>query len=136
VSGRPRVAGLPESGGGARSGNKGERIHEQVGIQVIFIVIVLVVAGVFYYRSWAGGPVVNPDINFVCVATGRTFSIDRDKINSVPLKNPETGQATLVPCVKRDGKLYMDAHYRSVLADLKEVNRYVDEKTLEVTPTK
>jgi hypothetical protein len=104
-------------------------------VQVIFIVVVLAVAGVFYYRSLAGGNVVNPDINFVCVATGRTFSIDRDQINAIPLKNPETGEATLVPCVKRDGKLYMDAHYRGVLANLKEVNRYVDEKTLEVTRT-
>jgi hypothetical protein len=103
-------------------------------VQLVFVVVVLVVAGVFFYRSWAGGSVVNPDINFVCVATGQTFSIDRDKIHSIPLKNPETGEATLVPCVKRDGKLYMDSHYRGVLKNLKEVNRYVDEKTLEITP--
>lgn len=104
-------------------------------VQVIFIVVVLVVAGILYYRSLGGGSPVEADINFVCVDTGQTFTIDRDKITTLPLKNPDTGKATLVPCVKRDGKLYMDGHYRGLLPDLKEVNKHVDEKTLAVTPT-
>ena len=68
----------------------------------------------------------------VCVATGRTYTIDRDDINTLPVKNPDTGERSLVPCVKREGRLYADAHYRGLLQAFGEVNQHVDEDTMVV----
>ncbi|MBN1513008.1 MAG: hypothetical protein JXB13_13415 [Phycisphaerae bacterium] len=102
-------------------------------VQVGLIVAALVVAGLLAWRAL--GPAESPigdTISFVCVATGKTYNIDRDEVESIPLKNPDNGKATLLPCVRRDGKLIVDPHYRGALKDLAEVNQYVDTNTLEV----
>jgi hypothetical protein len=108
----------------------GKEISTQA--QAIFIVVVLAVAAILFYRTLAPGPELESDINFVCVATGRTYTVDREQINTFPVENPDTHEMTLLPCVQRDGRLYLDSHYREVLEDLGEVNRYVDEYTLAV----
>jgi hypothetical protein len=101
-------------------------------VQVGVLVVALAVAGVLTYRAMSGPEELSEDVNFVCVASGKTFSIDRDNVTSLPVQNPETKQATLVPCVRREGKLFVDRHYRSVLEELAEVNQYVDKETLAV----
>ncbi len=92
----------------------------------------LLVGALGVYFFWGREKPVLPDrINFVCVETGKRFSIPRDKA-VVPGVNPDTGKATLVPCYERAGQLYADGHYRGTINSLAEVNRYVDPKTLQI----
>ncbi len=97
------------------------------------IVAALVVAGLLAWRAWgsAESP-IGDTISFVCVATGKTYNINRNDVGSIPLKNPATGKATLLPCVLRDGRLFVGSQCRGALAELAEVNQYVDTNTLEV----
>ncbi len=95
------------------------------------VVVLLVAAGLAYYRLRDSGPLPN-SIKMVCVATGKIFDVARDKIDGVPMKNPKTGEDTLVPCYQRDGAWYVDPHYKKQLLDLGEKNRHVDTKTLAV----
>lgn len=102
-------------------------------VQVGLIVAALVVAGLLAWRALApADSPIGDTISFVCVATGKTYNINRDDVGSIPLKNPDTGQVTLLPCARREGKLFVDSHYRSALKGLAEVNQYVDTNTLEV----
>lgn len=96
--------------------------------------VLLAAAGGIYYMFGRDGGGLSDDINFVCVETGQTFVLDRDAINTVPMPNPKTGRATLLPCSKRDGKLRVDAHYRQVLKEMPGEKTHVDLNTLEVRP--
>lgn len=97
--------------------------------------VLVVVVGAFLYCRSVGQPLLTSDINFVCVSTGRTYTVDRDDIDTLPLINPKTDERSLLPCVERDGRLYADARYRGLLLKLRELNRYVDEDTLLVRTT-
>ncbi len=108
----------------------GEQISPRV--QLGLIVVALVAAGLLAWWLWPSGSPIGDTVSFVCVATGKTYELDRKTISSVPVENPETKKATLIPCVRRDGKLFVDSHYRGVLAGLAEVNQYVDKNTLGV----
>ena len=94
--------------------------------------LALVAVGFLVYSSMGGDSPLPNEIKLVCVNTGRTYLIDRDEINTIPMTNPDTHEATLLPCVERDGRWYVDDHYRSVLEELKEVNHYVEPDTLAV----
>jgi hypothetical protein len=48
------------------------------------------------------------------------------------MTNPRTGEATLLPCHERNGVLYINQRYGSILGDLGARNRYVDPETLAV----
>ena len=88
-----------------------------------------------YFWFNRGGNELSKKIDYVCVATGERFTIPRDDVNATPWKNPKTNEYTLFPVVERDGKSYVHAHYGSLLRDdpnMREVNKYVDARTLEV----
>lgn len=95
----------------------------------------LVVAGGVYFfvgRKTTGVP---SSVKYVCVATGEIKSFSRDDIPpDLPAVNAKTGQATLLPIVEQNGKMYVDRHYSSALRgpDLAKVNKYVDPESLEV----
>lgn len=96
-------------------------------------VVLIIGAGGLFIWQFVGSGAIADDVNFICVATGKTFSIDRDDIKSLPVENPKTGERTLLPCCSRDGVLYVDARYSRLLFDkLKEKNRYVDTESLAV----
>ena len=105
--------------------------------KVILVVALLVVAGaIFFYFGRDAGPLPN-SIRFVCVATGEFYDLARDDVPSIlPAKNPDTGEATLLPVVKdEDGTLHLNERYAYGLIDgpqLAEVNRYVDPQTFEI----
>ena len=95
--------------------------------------VLIIGAGGLLFWQFAGSGVIKNDVNFICVATGKTFSIDRKDVKSLPLENPKTGERTLLPCCMRDGVLYVDDHYARLLFDkLREKNRYVDTESLAV----
>lgn len=96
--------------------------------------VLLVVAGILVYRvATDPGPLGTNQINFICVATGDTFHIHRNEIATVPVENPRTHEATLVPCYeKEDGALYVSEHFRGAVEQLGEKNHYVDMSTLRV----
>ncbi len=101
--------------------------------KLILVGLLLVgAAAVYWFFIRDSGPL--PDrVKFVCVATGKTYSLSRDDVPSIlPATNPDTGQATLLPSVERDGRLYVSERFRGELKNLTEVNRHVDPKTLEV----
>jgi hypothetical protein len=66
------------------------------------------------------------------VSTGETFNITRKELVCIPMTNPRTGEATLLPCHERNGVLYINQRYGSILGDLGARNRYVDPETLAV----
>jgi hypothetical protein len=100
-------------------------------LAVVFLLAAAVIlAG--YFRQTAGLP---NSVNFVCVATGQKFSIDRTKLVEIPAKNPKTGEMTLLPCVMDNGALFVSSRYRGSLEALGEKNHYVDVETLAVRST-
>lgn len=98
----------------------------------LLLAVLLVAGAVFFYYQLGDEPILDDQINFVCISTGKTFTIDRDDVGTLPLKNPETSQPTLLPFVTRDGQRYVDDHYRTLVQNLGEVNRYVDSESLAV----
>jgi hypothetical protein len=102
--------------------------------KIALAVFILVVAGLLARRALHNGTEVAAEANFVCVATGETFSLNLDQIAMIPAENPNTGERTLLPCSRsEDGVLRVGARYQpSLVNDLKEVNKYVDPMSLEV----
>jgi hypothetical protein len=99
------------------------------------VAVLLVVAALFVgYRIIFAGEAPGDEIQTVCVATGKTYWMSRDDLLRIPAQNPDTGQRTLLPCVERDGGLFVISRYRDALEgdSLKELNRYVDSETLQV----
>ena len=94
--------------------------------------LVFVIAGALLIYNFGRGGALPSGIQFVCVATGQTFRVDRTEINAVPFKNPKTGEYTLLPCKSENGVTKIDPHYRQALVALGEKNRYVDNDTLVV----
>ena len=109
--------------------------HRKVVIGVVLgVFAVALIWSIFNYGS-GGGQMIDARIECVCVATGETFRMDRNKMNAYPAENPNTGERTLVPCETReDKKLYVVPRFKSLLELelLKEKNRYVDPETLLV----
>ena len=96
------------------------------------IVILVIAAGWAGYQLTRPGPISNR-LMLVCAATGETFLRDRGDVPVIPMKNPETGERTVLPCHKNDdGELYVNSRYRAALVKLGEKNRYVDTETLRV----
>lgn len=101
--------------------------------KLIAAVVILIAAGGAYF--FLGGKPADFPTNhqLVCVATGKFYSLASDELRQFPEKNPDTGEYTLMPVTKRDGRYYVSARHSAPLADkLKDVNRCVDPKTLEV----
>lgn len=94
---------------------------------LIGILVALAGVGAVCLLRGGDGP-VKDRIEFVCVSTGKTYTIARSSFRMLPVENPDTGQATLVPCIRRGPDLYVDAHYREIVEALEqeELNHYVD----------
>lgn len=107
-------------------------MESQPGKLVAAIMLLVVAAGVFFYMT--RDPAALPNrFNFICVETGETFNIAKSDLRSIPARNPKTEKYTLLPVMEEDGRMIIDEHYRgSVVGDLKEINKFVDPKTLEV----
>lgn len=101
----------------------------------LLLAAVLVGAAVVVYFSF-GRSDENPlpdRLPFVCVATGERLELSRSQFNSIPARHPETGMATLLPVEEREGRWYVGRRYAGSLAqELKDVNKFVDARTLEV----
>jgi hypothetical protein len=98
---------------------------------VIAAAVSLLAVAFAVQRLKSSGPISN-SVLLVCVSTGETFNITRKELVYIPMKNPRTGEATLLPCHKRNGVLYINQRYGPVLGDLGARNRYVDPETLAV----
>jgi hypothetical protein len=101
--------------------------------KLLLAVVFLAAAGVVLigYIRQQSGPLAS-GVEFVCVQTGQTFSLARDKINQIPAKNPKTGEMTLLPCREENGVKYILPRYRGELTDLGDKNRVVDGETLAI----
>ena len=100
------------------------------------LVGVLLVAAIAFmvFGGSGGGPSHSGKSQFVCVATGETFWLER-KPRAFPAENPSTGQRTLLPCHENeDGTISVSSRLRREIEQLDEqgVNQYVDPKTLTV----
>jgi hypothetical protein len=106
---------------------------EQRGKLILAGVILLAAIGLFVFQSRGGAELTN-SINFVCVATGKLYELDRDEVQGLglPAVNPDTGQATLLPYAEKDGRRFITRRKARFLEQLADVNKYVDPKTLEV----
>jgi len=102
--------------------------------KIALIVVLLLAAGTVFLLWGRGHSPRSGKVQMVCVATGKTFWLERAP-RIPPVANPETGQKTLLPCYqKADGKLYVDARYRGLIRQLQAdgVNQFVDPDTLLV----
>ncbi|MGD8453788.1 MAG: hypothetical protein PVJ57_18395 [Phycisphaerae bacterium] len=98
---------------------------------ILAVVLLVVATGAIYFQV-AGNSPIHDNINFVCVATGERFNLDRSTVTHIPARNPKTGEDTLMPCSNVDGVLKVSARYRDALDQLAEKNLYVDVNTLQV----
>ena len=101
-------------------------------VKLSFAVVLLIGAGILVVWHFSRSGPISKDVNFVCVETGKTYSLTREQAALLPAENPQTHERTLLPCVKRDGVLYVSARYRDSLLQLGERNKYVDTETLAV----
>jgi hypothetical protein len=105
-------------------------------IKVVAAVVILIVAGILTYRTLSDAPDVPSEVAFVCVASGKIYTLKVDDVAIIPAPNPDTGERTLLPCSRgKDGVYRVSARYRDALTgSLSDVNKYVDVQTLEVKP--
>lgn len=76
-------------------------------------------------------------IEFVSVDSGQVFGFSPEDVpGTIPGKNPGTDKLTLLPCIRREGKLFVQERYAKALLDLGPENQHVDPKTLEVRNAK
>ena len=100
------------------------------------VAVLLLVAIAFFGFGAGGGPSRSGKVQFVCVATGEIFWLER-KPRTLPVENPETGQKTLVPCYENeDGGISVSRRNYGLIGQLDKdgVNQCVDPKTLIVRP--
>lgn len=104
------------------------------GLKIGLIAVLLTAAGFFAVRGLRSDPLNRPDtLTFVCVTTGKVYRFPRDgKARPVPAENPDTHTMTLVPCMERDGGVFVSSRYRGTLQELKDANQAVDVSTLQV----
>ena len=105
-------------------------VSQKVKITVAAAVFLLAIACAGY-RLAPASP-ISKSVQLVCVATGETFRMTRKELVYIPMRNPRTGEATLLPCHERNGVLYINQRYGPALADIGARNRYVDPETLAV----
>jgi len=104
---------------------------EQRGKLILAGVVLVIAIGLFLFQARGGAELTNT-INFVCVATGELYKLDRGEIGGLPAVNPDTGQATLLPYAEKDGRRFITRRKARFVEQLADVNKYVDTKTLEV----
>ncbi len=107
--------------------------------KIIAVVALLVLSGgLLVYFNRSPSPLAD-SIEFVCVATGKTYRIDREDLPGMfPAENPDTGERTLLPVKTEDGKRIAIPRYaHEALRDpeLAKVNKYVDPQTFEILET-
>ena len=99
------------------------------------LVAVLLIAAIVFLTFGGGGrPSRSGKSQFVCVATGEIFWLER-KPRTFPVENPDTAQKTLVPCHENeDGTISVSRRQRSVVEQLDKdgLNQRVDLKALIV----
>ncbi len=110
----------------AWAANKGK-----LGLAVAALVIA---AGVYWYTRPTRAT-LSSSIAFVDVSTGKVYDLPRGTVRVPPVENPDTGEATLLPCyVGDDGNWYVADRHRSLVKQMGDVNKTVDVKTLQVQP--
>lgn len=102
------------------------------GGKLAAVVGLLLVAGaVAYYNSRSTGGL--PDsLHLIDATTGKTFTMARNKVRQLPMINPETGTATLIPFTESGGKRVVSDRYRGTLREMKDANKFIDVNSLEV----
>lgn len=94
--------------------------------------VILALAAGLTWMNWPRAHALPNRFQCVCVATGKVYALERGALTFLPAKNPETGEATLLPVVEQDGALYVVDRARPTLQGLGALNRFVDPKTLRV----
>lgn len=118
-------------GATTRAGDGGSLVRANLG-KITAIVLLLGAAGAVYYFNGSSKEVLPDSLNMVCAASGKTFHMARSKVRQLPMINPDTGQATLLPFVENGGKRLVSDRYRPLLREMKEANKFIDINTLEV----
>ncbi|MHC5109827.1 MAG: hypothetical protein ACYTHJ_08115 [Planctomycetota bacterium] len=100
---------------------------------MVIITLAVVFTGWSLLRQRESNP-FNTDLAVVCVESGEILYLDRTEVSMYPAKNPDTGRKTLLPFSVRGENKYIARRYKNIVASLdeKEVNKYVDVKTLEI----
>jgi hypothetical protein len=104
---------------------------------ILKLATILIVGGglTWYIMRDDSGSVVVDQVEFVCVATGKTYVMPMEDVNIFPMKNPDTGTFTLLPIEEVDGGFFVKERYRSYLSQLAKENQYVDPETYSVKIT-
>jgi len=97
----------------------------------IFMIVIL--AGLYLIWRRYDESVLSDRVSLVCVESGDIFVLARAEIRTLPARNPDTGESTLVPCVvDREGTLRVDDAFKHALQEMGERNQYVDRESLQV----
>lgn len=89
--------------------------HARVALMII-APIALIVSGYLVWKQLRGESSIARRIVFVDVTTGEQFVRDNDNdLKFIPDFHPETGERTLYPVVREDGRYVIDEHFREFL---------------------
>lgn len=75
--------------------------------------IALIIGGYLVWKQLSAGGAVASRVVLVDVKTGQEFVRGvNQELKVIPDFNPETGERTLFPVVREDGRYVLDPHYR------------------------
>lgn len=106
---------------------------------VLGVLVLLGALVVWYLSSVSRGPEtqLRDRFPYVCVETGEVFEFRRGEASSIlPIENPKTKRATLLPCSVENGTVAVSQRCRSLVKELGVTNKVVDPESLKVAAPK
>ncbi len=102
--------------------------------KLIAAILMLALAGYLLTRSSSPFPPIPDRFDYVCVSTGELFYLSNEEAAMIPARHPQTGVATLIPCIRNDdGSVAVEEGFRALLeGELSKYNHVVDMETLIV----
>lgn len=105
--------------------------------KIALAVLALAVTAVIAVRQLTQPSAVTNSIQLICVTTGERFTMSREAVTQVPMLHPKTNEPTLLPIsANANGEFVVHDHYRGLVEEFGERNKFVDPQTLVVKNSK
>jgi len=103
-------------------------------LKLIAALLMLLTAAFLLTRESSPYPPIPDRFDYVCVSTGELFNLSNEEAAMIPARHPQTGVATLIPCVRKDdGSIAIEEGFRALLeGELRKYNQVVDMETMLV----
>lgn len=105
--------------------------------KIALVVVAFAATAFVVARQLTRPSVVSDSIQLICVTTGERFTMSRQAVTQVPMLHPKTNEPTLLPISANvKGEFVVHDHYRGLVEEFGEKNKFVDPQTLVVKNSK